>query len=161
MEEPILINFFARITAPFFKLLDWVTPVADLVARCWIGYVFLKSGLLKLEDWQSTLMLFTYEFHVPLLSPAFAAVLGATMEISLPILLILGLGSRLAIALLFLFNITAASSYPALWTADGLPGLLQHVNWGVILLLLMCHGSGKISLDNLIRHFYRKKWPRD
>lgn len=138
----------------FFKSLDWITPLADLIARCWIGAAFLKTGLLKLEDWQSTLMLFTYEFHVPLLSPHIAAILGTTMEISLPILVILGLGSRLVIVLLFLFNLIAAISYPALWTADGLPGLMQHVNWGIILLLLMCHGSGKLSLDNLIHHVY-------
>lgn len=156
MNSSSLLKFFSVITFPFLKLLDWLTPLADLIARCWVGYVFLKSGLLKLDSWQSTLMLFTYEFHVPLLPPTVAAVLGTTMEVTLPILVILGLGSRLAIAALFIFNLFAAISYPALWTPDGLPGLLQHANWGAILLLLMCHGSGKISLDNVIRYFHQK-----
>lgn len=141
---------FAKITQPFLALLDWLTPLATLVARCWVGYVFLKSGWLKLTSWDSTVMLFTYEFQVPLLSPYLAAMLGTFAEIVFPILIILGLGSRLSIAGLFIFNIVATISYPFLWTPDGLSGLLQHVNWGIILLLLMCYGSGCLSVDHFI-----------
>jgi len=150
-------RFIDTITHPFLKLLDWITPVAALIARCWVGYVFLKSGLLKLEHWQSTVMLFTYEFQVPLLPPDIAAVLGTCAEITLPIFVILGLGSRLLVALLFLFNVIAVISYPHLWTPDGLDGLFQHINWGVILLLLMCFGTGKWSLDQLLTMLYNKK----
>lgn len=102
-------------------------------------------------------MLFTYVYHVPLLPPYFAAVLGTTAEIVLPSLIILGLGGRIIIALLFIFNITAVISYPFLWTTDGAAGLNQHINWGCVLGLLMCHGAGSFSIDKLLtKHFVKK-----
>jgi len=61
------------------------------------------------------------------------------------------------VALLFLFNLVAAISYPHLWTPDGLDGLIQHVNWGAILLLLMCFGTGKWSLDQLLIMLFNRK----
>ena len=85
-----------------------------------------------------------------MLPPYIAAVLGTGAEILFPILVILGLGSRLMILCLFLVNAAAVLSYPVLWTSDGLEGLLQHVNWGLILFLLMCYGSGCWSLDHFL-----------
>ncbi len=142
--------FCDRLTRPLLGILNWLTPLAALIARCWVGYVFLNSGWLKFMSWDNTIMLFTHEFQVPILSPYVAATLATVAEIALPILVILGLGSRLIIALLFMFNAVAVMSYPFLWTVDGLPGLLQHINWGMILLLLMCYGSGKLSIDYMI-----------
>ncbi len=146
-------TIICKLFNPLLKLLGWLAPLADLLARFWVGYVFLNSGLLKLMSWQSTVMLFTHEFQVPFLSPYAAALLGTGAEIILPILVILGLGGRISVLLLFLFNLTAVISYPHLWTPDGWAGLKQHLEWGAILVLLMCHGMGKISLDYL---FFRK-----
>ncbi len=149
MRNPTF-RFFAAIAQPFLFFLDWITPLITLVARCYIAYVFLKSGILKIQTWDATLTLFMYEFHIPLLSAEVAAVIGTACEIALPILIILGLGSRLVVAALFVFNIIAAASYPHLWTPDGAQGLTQHIQWGVILMLLMCYGMGSWSLDNLL-----------
>lgn len=151
------IHFIAKIAHPFFVLLDGLTPVIALIARCWIGYTFLKSGLLKLANWNLTIGLFAYEFKTPFLSPEVAAILGTTAEITLPIFLILGFGSRLMIVVFFLFNLMTAISYPALWKPEGFAGLVQHVNWGIILGLLMCYGYGALSLDRLLQFLYNRK----
>ncbi|MDF1655854.1 MAG: DoxX family protein [Coxiellaceae bacterium] len=148
MPNPIF-RFVCAVSKPFLFFLDWITPFIALVARCWISYAFLKSGILKIQTWDSTLALFMYEFHIPLLSAEVAAVIGTACEIALPILIILGLGGRLVVAALFIFNIVAAASYPYLWTPDGLNGLIQHINWGVMLMLLMCFGTGTWTLDRL------------
>lgn len=145
-----LVDFTCTVTKPLLNFLTWLTPLFAFIARVWVGYVFLKAGLLKLESWQSTVMLFTHEFQVPLLPPYFAAILGTAAEIALPILVILGLGGRLIVALLFLFNLIAVISYPHLWTPDGFAGLKQHIEWGVILMLLMGYGTGKWTLDYFI-----------
>ena len=131
------------------KVLDTLTPAGELAARIWVAQIFFNSGLLKIASWDSTIMLFTYEFNVPILSPYLAAVSGTCMELVLPVLLVLGLGGRLVTAVFFIYNLIAVMSYPLLWTADGAQGLAQHINWGLILALLMFHGSGKWSLDYL------------
>lgn len=138
----------------------WLTPLASLLARCWVGYVFLNSGLLKLAFWPSTVALFTYEFQVPFINPELAAIMGAAAEIGFPILIILGLGGRLSVAGLFIFNIIAVISYPFLWTPDGWPGLIQHLNWGIILLLLLCYGTGPWSLDKLVQYGYNRTFAK-
>lgn len=133
------------------KVLGSITPLVDLVVRLWVAAVFFKSGLTKIQSWDTTILLFTNEYHVPLLSPYAAALLGTAAELSLPVFLALGLGSRLAAAALFVFNIVAVISYPELEGA----GLDQHYVWGILLLVTLVHGPGALSLDRLITRFYR------
>lgn len=140
--------------SPFLRILDWVTPVADLLARLWVAWIFFKAGLVKIQAWQATLDLFTYQYSVPFLSPQMAAILGTGAELILPILLAIGLGGRLMILLFFVYNVIIVISYHFLWTPDGWNGMAQHVNWGLLLALLMTHGSGKLSLDHWLRRRY-------
>lgn len=133
------------------RVMDCLTPLGDLAARVWVAYVFFKSALVKISSWQTTLMLFAHEYKVPFLSPEAAAYLGTGLELILPIFLILGLGGRLIIFLFFAFNVVAIISYPFLLTPEGGHGLAQHINWGLLLALLMFHGAGKWSLDYWIR----------
>ncbi len=150
----MLIPITAKIVHPFVAIFNFLTPLGDFAVRCWIAYIFFNAGLIKLQSWETTVNLFTYEYHVPLLSPYWAAVLGTYAELILPVLLILGLGGRFCIFLFFLYNGIAAISYPFLWTAQGSVGLEEHISWGFLLMMLMLHGSGKISLDHWlhIRH---------
>ncbi|UUZ50105.1 DoxX family membrane protein [Massilia sp. B-10] len=63
----------------------------SLAIRLYVGWVFFKSGLVKIADWGSTVALFTDEYKTPLLSPEVAAVMGTVGELSLPLLLFVGL----------------------------------------------------------------------
>ena len=72
-----------------------------LAMRVYVSWQFLKSGWLKLQDWDTTRFLFEEEYHVPVLSPALAAVLGTLGELVFPALLIAGLLGRLAALGLF------------------------------------------------------------
>lgn len=126
--------------------LNYLAPIADLAVRLWVATVFFKSGLVKIQSWESTLSLFAYEYHVPVLSPEVAAYMGAFTELLFPILLALGLAGRFAAVVLFLFNIAAVISYPDLNAV----GLEQHQVWGILLLVTLSHGVGKLSLDHWI-----------
>jgi len=131
--------------------LDRLTPLGDLLLRCWVAYAFWVSGMLKIQNWDSTLYLFENEYSVPLLPPETAAFLGTAVELCTPVLLALGLLGRGAAALLFLFNIVAVISYPDLGPA----GIEQHKIWGVMLLVSFLHGPGKCSIDYyLTKHFF-------
>jgi putative oxidoreductase len=128
------------------KAVEWLQPAAQLLARWYVAGVFFRSGLTKLRDWETTVALFTDEYHVPLLSPGVAAVLGTGAELILPALLLLGLGGRFAAAGLFVLNIVAVIS-----VADMPEAALQgHVFWGSLLLALLLWGPGRWSLDRFI-----------
>jgi putative oxidoreductase len=116
--------------------------------RLYVARVFVLSGLTKIRDWSSTVALFTDEYHVPLLSPPVAAALGAATELSMPVLLALGLGSRFAAGALFVFNIVAVVSYYDTLTQTG--GINDHVLWGTMLAVLTICGPGKIAIDTLL-----------
>ena len=125
------------------RWIDAIQPVFALAVRIYVARVFFLSGLTKLRDWDITVALFTNEYHVPLFMPEVAAALGTTAELGLPVLLALGLGSRLAAAALFVFNIVAVISYPDLSDA----GLVDHMLWGALMLVTLFYGPGRISLD--------------
>jgi len=149
-----MIKVTAWIIRPVLRTLDFLAPFGDLAARLWVANIFFMAALTKIQSWDTTLALFEYEYHVPFLSPYFAALLGTGAEFVLPILLVLGLGGRISIVIFFFYNLVALYSYPHLWTPDGAIGFDQHVNWGLLLALLMFNGSGKLSLDYLIRQKY-------
>src|SRR6266576_4583030 len=85
-----------RLYAGFANLLDKLQPIAALAMRLYVAKVFIMSGWLKVSRWDSTLALFQNEYHVPVLSPQVAAVLGTTCELGLPVLLAMGFGTRAA-----------------------------------------------------------------
>ncbi|BBP05388.1 membrane protein [Sulfuriferula plumbiphila] len=142
-NKPIRIAKFA------IQRLDDISPVIDLAARLFVANVFWKSGLTKIANWDSTVYLFTYLYHVPVLSPEVAATSATMVELGGAVLLALGLASRFGTAALFILNIVAATSYPDLSDA----GRQLHVYWGIFLLIFLLHGPGKLSID----HFIRKK----
>ena len=134
--------------ARFFNLLS---PLFDLVIRLWVAQVFFMSGLTKIQSWASTLALFEYEYEVPLLPPPLAAALGTAAELILPVLIAVGLATRLSSLALALFNIVAVYAYGSyLFSTEGAAGLQQHILWGVMLAMIVFHGPGKLSLDYLI-----------
>lgn len=159
-----------KANALFHKTADLLTPVADFLARYWVAAAFFSSGLTKtvsgsftlfghsfsyplsLLPTETTFTLFEYEYHVPLLPSALAAYMGTATELLLPVFLFLGLGTRYAALVLFVFNIVAVLSYPDLNDA----GLAQHQVWGLLLLITLCHGPGKLSLDHLIDRWIRR-----
>ena len=128
------------------RVLGFGAPLADLAVRLFVAVVFFQSGLTKIANWSSTVSLFENEYAVPLLPPQLAAFLGTGVELFFPVLLVLGLGTRFAAFVLFVFNIIAVVSYPDL----GAAGLKDHQLWGLLLLVTLLHGPGALSLDRLI-----------
>jgi putative oxidoreductase len=134
--------------------LDHLTPLALLALRLFVALAFWRAGVVKWDDPSGTAYLFDDEYQVPLLAPAVAATLATWTELVLPWLLALGLGTRVVAAVLFVYNIVAVVSYPALWP-DGLwHGLVggdfnDHKAWGLMLLALLALGAGRWSLDAL------------
>ena len=58
------------------RLLEPLRVPLLLIARLWVSWQFLKSGWLKITSWENTLFLFSEEYHVPVLPPVLAAIVG-------------------------------------------------------------------------------------
>jgi putative oxidoreductase len=146
VPTPSLLARTAELYKTFTGWVERCGPVVDLLLRLYVAWAFFASGLVKLQSWDSTLLLFEYEYQVPLLPPVLAAYTGTFTELFFPVLLAVGLGGRLAAFVLFVFNIIAVVSYPELNAA----GVEQHKVWGLMLLVLLVHGPGALSLDRLL-----------
>lgn len=125
-------------------------PLLLAALRIYVSWQFLKSGWLKLQDWETTRFLFEEEYRVPLLSPGIAAVLGTAGELVFPVLLIVGLLSRFAALGLSAVNVVAVVGYAHVLMSDGFEAALgQHYLWGLMLLTVLVFGPGRLSVDGL------------
>ncbi len=134
------------------------------VGRFSIAAVFWKSGQTKIEGLaidlidgrfnlglpklaDSTLLLFQYEYQLPLLPPTLAAVLATVAEHLFPILILLGLATRFsALALLVMTLVIQVFVYPSAYPTHGV--------WAAVLLYLIAKGPGAISVDHWIARRY-------
>jgi putative oxidoreductase len=150
----------ARPYAALVRALDLLANFFALYLRVWVSWVFLKSGMLKLESWDSTLALFKDEYRVPLLPPALAAYVGTFGELFFPILVILGLAGRLSAIGLFAVNAMAVISYAHVLLAEGSEALArQHYLWGLALLVIVFYGPGALSVDKFLARRPGSQWP--
>lgn len=94
---------------------------------------------MRTGGWETTIALFSDEYHVPLLPPELAAWLGTGAELLLPCLLVLGLGGRIAAIGLLVLNAVAVLSLGDVAEA----ALQQHVFWGSLLIGLALWGAGR------------------
>ena len=144
-------NLLLKITdlhAALGRILDKLQPLALLAARLYVTDVFWRSGWLKFTSWDSTLDLFRDEYHVPVLPPELAAVVGTFGELFFPTLLVLGFLGRLGAIGTFAVNAMAVISYSQVLLAEGYEAALgNHILWGTLLLGLTVFGPGKISVD--------------
>jgi putative oxidoreductase len=120
--------------------------VIALAARFSVADVFWRSGQTKVNGFsirEETFYLFREEYKVPLLPPDVAAYLSTICEHVFPILLFLGLASRLSA--LGLFGMTMVIQ---LFVVPG--GWPEHVLWLSLLTLIIARGPGAFSLDYLL-----------
>ena len=124
--------------------------IIQLAGRIGVGATFFKAGLLKYQSWEFTVRLFQEEYRVPLLDPGVAARIAMVQELTIPILLFLGLATRIAtLPLLGVIAVIQTFVYPNAYN--------EHLVWGAILVLLLTRGPGVFSVDYLIgRHSKRR-----
>lgn len=132
---------------PVIAIMDRIPEaVIATVARLGIAGVFWMSGQTKVSGFglsDSVVDLFREEYRLPLIDPTFAAYAAAIAEHLFPLLLVIGLASRLsAAALLGMTLVIQVFVYPDAWPT--------HATWAACLLLIMARGPGPLSVDHLI-----------
>jgi len=133
-----LVGAYARLEM-HLRNTDWLSGLALLAIRLWLARFFFFSGLTKIANFNTTVALFSDEYKVPVLPPEIAAVLSTTAELTLPVLLVLGLFTRFAGAGFFaMTTVIAVFVYPD-----------APENAYILLLAgtLIALGSGRFGLD--------------
>lgn len=143
MHRPFRPNDLARLMAALLP-----DALLLLVARLGIAGVFFLSGRTKVEGLltitDATYELFRSEYALPLIPPEVAAAAATWSEHLFPLLLVLGLGTRLAaLVLLGMTLVIQIFVYPDAWPT--------HLSWAAILLPLVARGGGAWSADALLR----------
>ncbi len=142
------------LVASIARVIGWLQrvpySVLALPLRFAVATVFWDSGTEKLADWNATLELFRSDYKVPLLPPDFAAHLAASIELSTPVLLVLGFLTRpAALVMLGMTTVIEVFVYPQAWPT--------HIQWAAMLLVLICRGAGTLSIDELARRWLIKR----
>jgi uncharacterized membrane protein YphA (DoxX/SURF4 family) len=116
----------------------YLSSILLLSIRIWIGLVFLKSGLVKFSNIDQTILLFTYEYNVPILSPSFAAIAATTSELVFGVALIAGILTRLSAIPLIIMTLVIQ-----FFVFD----YQEHFYYLFLLSTLAIYGGGKLSID--------------
>lgn len=126
-----------------------LTFLAPALIRLTVGVVFVQTGWAHLTHLEETIAAFRDDFGVPM--PELNARLASATELFGGILLLVGLGTRLA-ALPMAFTMLVAIVTAKGAEIDGVATLLGFQEWSymVMFLVLAIIGPGALSLDALV-----------
>jgi putative oxidoreductase len=139
-----------------FGILWRIRSTLDGISYTWLALplrfavatIFWNSAMAKLANWDTTISLFSDEYQLPFIPPEIAAYLATSVELSTPVLLLLGLLTRpAAFVLLGMTAVIEIFVYPLAWPT--------HIQWAAMLLILLCRGPGRLSLDHSISRWLR------
>lgn len=127
-----------------------VEAITLLFVRISLAGIFWRSGRTKVDEgsWltvsDNAKLLFQEEYKAVPLPSEFATYMAAYAEHFFPILLVIGLFTRLsALALLGMTMVIQIFVYPEAWWS-------VHMIWVALALVLIVRGGGKLSLDALL-----------
>lgn len=128
-------------------------PLTQLVLRLGLAVPFWRSGVNKWDGFLQlndvAVLLFRAEFRLhlpggpyPFPAPAAVAFASGSAEIVLPVLLVVGLATRLSALGLLLMTVIVQLTVPEGWPI--------HLTWAAMALGIMAWGPGRMSLDHLL-----------
>ncbi|RQS87974.1 DoxX family protein [Burkholderia contaminans] len=127
----------------------WLLAIPLRIA---VATIFWNSAMTKLANWDAALQLFADEYRLPLLPPEVAAYMAVSIELSMPVLIVVGFAARpAALVLLGMTSVIEIFVYPQAWPT--------HIQWAAMLLVLLCRGAGLLSIDHVVRTRWLRRTP--
>ncbi len=162
------------------SVLSAFQPLFLLLTRFYLAFVFFTRGLARLinpdsplgdafqkelisERWNESLSVFESQFSVAFLSSEMSAIIVTSIELVMPIFILLGLASRFAalgllvlyvVGLLFYIDMANLGALSSMFPGVDIATIYQQLIVGLLLLLLVCWGPGKLSLDAVLHRNY-------
>lgn len=154
-------NKILKIAAWKINVLEkYLFPLALLAARLHVGAIFWRSGVTKQVNLDAAVKLFKSEYlpaweknHIkdffglkipfPVPDAVFGTYAACSMELLCAALLIVGLAGRAAAFGVFMLTLSIELFV--------YPGTADHLNWMLLMAVIITAGPGKISLDYFIR----------
>ena len=155
----------ARVEQGVRSLIEWLTRIAYVIAppllRIALAVPFFRSGLTKWDGFLSlspaAAYLFEDEFKLHVLgttfdfpAPAALGFLDGVAEIALPILLVVGLATRLSALGLLVMTAVIQLVVPDGWANFHLP-------WAAMAVAIIALGPGALSLDYVVKQRLSKR----
>ncbi|MGH1375397.1 MAG: DoxX family protein [Alphaproteobacteria bacterium] len=134
-----------------------LSPLLDLAIRLFMANIFFKSGKLKFDSymngqWDDVVTAFSDYHPIPGVPAELAAIGGTVGELALPIMLALGLFTRVGAAGLLVMTLTIQYLVPAEYEVAN----ADHYMWMLLLAVPMLKGGGMLSVDFLFGKFGKK-----
>ncbi len=156
MAETTSTNMMGNLKALYCRFVgmsNGLQGLASLAARLVMARMFLKSGLVKVQDFGGAVDLFEYEYFegIPHGLAIIAAAMSTFGETVLPVLLIVGFLTRFASAGLLVMTAVISTLVFPVWSELGQRlWWNDHAWWAVILFALLAYGPGNLSLDAML-----------
>ena len=121
------------------------TALLAILFRLGVFAIFWRAAWPKQANWDLTIALFQDEYlqRLPFLPAAPMAYLAFAIELVCSLMVLAGLGTR--IAALLLLGMTVFIQLFVYWSSWP-----QHLLWAAMLLYLVARGPGALSIDHLI-----------
>ena len=139
------------ITRFFQALSRWGDPAIKLLLRCWIAALFFRSGVMKINNFDMTQMLFHAQSAQGLLPAGLAARLTILIELACLVFLVFGAGTRITAIVLIGLSALVDPTYQQ---------SIDLAYYLMVLGLIALHGPGALSIDNLVIRALRRHFPR-
>ena len=137
-------------------LTTYLEPIFNVAARIWMGKIFLDSGLARVTNWKSQEFLFGQEYKLGLFPPKIWAIVTTGAELVLPVLLFVGLLTR--VPALGLLAMTAVIHFVVGFANDDYLAPYHYV-WMLVFGYLFIRGGGPLSVDGLIKSRMQRSSP--
>jgi len=125
-----------------------VETLFNVAARLWMGKIFLDSGIARVINWDKQEFLFQEEYKLGLLSPKLWAILTTGAELVLPVLLFVGLFTR--VPALGLLIMTAFIHFVVGFANEDYLAPYHYV-WMLVFGYLFIRGGGPFSIDGFVK----------
>ena len=164
VRKTVLIRMCAVVAGLDHFLGRFPMSVTQLVLRFAVALPFWRSGQTKWTEWlqlsDSAVYLFEEEFRLHIFGSQYAyaqaqliAYASSIAEVVLPVLLVVGLGTRFAALGILIMTAMIQLTVPDGWQT-------YHLPWAAMALAVLTYGPGRLSIDHLLTREMRPNLER-
>lgn len=140
---------FNKFQTLHYKIDNYLEPLLLLATRLYIGSIFLLSGWIKANNWESTLYFYANDNPIYGFPAVFLSGFFVIAELVLGAFLFVGFAARYTALALIVLTLIVSFSYIH---------VTEYNYWILLLGFIVARGAGELSADQLIANQYRRTY---